>query len=184
MSHQDFILGNTSSLQQDVVFDYRLPQLPQRAIKFYFGYSMLVKQYGISEKAFSYWQMTKKNSENLETLFDAIPDQPISNIRCSTAPGRKVVGYFGATLVSNKRMFISRQQLKGPTKYDFTGYELCPEELINPADMDEVHLAGKLIAHAVYDHIGGILVGYTVAKKECIDCRYHGGTILKPDYWP
>jgi hypothetical protein len=145
---------------------------------------MLVRQYGLSEKAFSYWQMTKKNSENLGTLFDPLPNQPQSNIRCSTDANRKVIGYFGASEVKTKRVFISRQQLKGPAKYEPTGYELCPEELIAPGDMDEAHLLNKLIVRGVFDPATGVLQGYLVGKKECIDCRYHGGTIVKPDFWP
>lgn len=183
LANQDYFLGNTSALGQDVVYDYRLTQFLQSDIKFYFGYSMIVKQYGISSEAFSYWQSTKKNSENLGSLFDPLPNQPTSNIVCSTVPGRKVVGHFGASLVQTKRVFFKRQAVKGPVKYGPTGYETCGREFIADGDMDESHLRNKLIVGPLYNISTGILMGYEVEREECVDCRFHGGSLTKPDYW-
>ncbi|MEO5980418.1 MAG: DUF4249 domain-containing protein [Chryseolinea sp.] len=183
LSNQDYFLGNTSSLGQDVVYDYRLVEFLQTDIKFYFGYSMNVKQYGISNGGFSYWQSIKKNSQNLGSLFDPLPSQPTSNLICSNEPGRKVVGYFDASLVKTQRVFFRRQAIKGPgEKYDPTGYETCGPEFLLPADMDEAHLRNKLIVEPKFND-DGELIGYEVEREECVDCRFHGGSVTKPDYW-
>jgi len=176
-------VNTTKALSADVVYDFKLFELPQSDRKLYFGYSILVRQYALTEEAYNYWAVTKKNSEGLGTLFDPLPSQPIGNMSCISDPGEAVIGFFTASTVSEGRVIFSRQKIIGPSiPYTPTGYELCSLDLIPPDLISEESLAGKLVHQREYDD-SGAFIGFSVGTEECLDCRKKGGTNIKPDYW-
>jgi hypothetical protein len=178
------VVRTTSALELDVVHDQLLYAIHQSDRKLYYGYSVLVHQYGITPEAYRYWSVTKTNSEELGTLFDPLPGQPVSNIRSDSHPGEPVVGFFSASMVASKRVFFPRQSVTGPsTGYTPTGYEGCnlffkPKDAIN-----ELDLRGYLISERQYDLSTGEFIGYLIGPEECLDCRIGGGINKKPDYW-
>src|SRR5688572_30639281 len=66
---------STTHLSEDIVYDFPLYRIPQKSRKLYFAYSVLVKQIAITEGAYAYWSSTKRNSEQLGSLFDPMPSQ-------------------------------------------------------------------------------------------------------------
>jgi hypothetical protein len=177
-------ITSTSKLSEDLVYDFPLYRVPQASRKLYFGYSVLVKQVALSEEAYTYWYSTKRNSEQLGSIFDPIPSQPFTNFTCLTDPSVPVIGYFTASSQVSKRVFLTRQQINGPsTLYDETGYEDCKSELILLADMSEENLTGKLIVDRYDDVITQEFLGYIVLSENCLDCRKRGGVNIKPEFW-
>lgn len=180
----NIFLNSTVALSADVVNDFSLYSIPQKSLKLYYGYSTLVKQYALTEEAYAYWTQTKKNSENLGTLTDPIPAQPMSNIRCISDPAEPVIGYFTASTVQQKRTFFSRQEITGPsTLYESSEYDGCRSELILLGEISDINLQGKLINDRFDDLITSELLGYIVYPAECLDCRMKGGVTTQPDYW-
>ncbi len=183
----NYYVTSTSALTEDLVYDFPFFSIPQSSRKLYFGYSILVNQYALTPEAYTYWSITKKNSESLGGLFDPLPSQPQGNIHCITDPLSAVIGYFMASTVTRKRAFFTRQEINGPSTgpYSETGYEWCDDEgYIIPLDeISEWSLQGNLIGDRYYDLITQELIGYTVAPQECVDCRYYGGVTKRPDYW-
>jgi hypothetical protein len=101
-----------------------------------------------------------------------------------TDPSVPVIGYFTASSQVSKRVFLTRQQINGPsTLYDETGYEDCKSELILLADMSEENLTGKLIVDRYDDVITQEFLGYIVLSENCLDCRKRGGVNIKPEFW-
>ncbi len=178
-------LHSTTALSEDVVHDYHLFSMPQTSRKLYHGYSILVKQYALTEEAYEYWTLTKKNSESLGNLFDPMPSQAASNIRCVSHPDELAIGHFSASTVNKKRLLFTRSEITGPSSgpYSPTGYEDCEWVILELADISSETLQGKLVGDRYYDLITQELIGYTVAPEECVDCRFQGGTTKKPDYW-
>jgi len=184
MPSNNIYLHSTTALSKDIVHDFRLYSLPQSDRKFYYGYSVLVKQYSVTKEAFDYWTLTKKNSEALGGLFDPMPSQALSNFRCISHPDEPVIGHFSASTVQKKRLFFNRSELRGPSSpYGPSGYEECEGEVIKLADISDETMQGKLVGDRVYDPITQELVGYGVGPEECMDCRFKGGVLTKPDYW-
>jgi hypothetical protein len=184
-STNNFYLTSTEKLAQDVVYDFPLYQIRQASPKLLLGYSVLLKQYALTAEGYQYWSSIKLNSEELGGLFDPIPSQSISNFRCLSTPSKQVIGYFGATSIVTKRIFFTRQEIKGPsTLYDATGYEDCGGNFIALDDINATNLEGLLIYDGVYNLVEPFeLQGYATLTKECIDCRFKGGVLKKPDYW-
>ena len=112
----NIFVNTTKALSEDVVNDFKLLELPQSNRKLYFGYSVLVRQYAITEEAYNYWLVTKKNSEQLGTLFDPLPSQPVGNMFSISHPSEPVIGYFSASTVASGRVIFSRQKIIGPSQ--------------------------------------------------------------------
>jgi hypothetical protein len=184
-SENNFYLHATPSLAQDVVYQYPLFTIKQTSRKLYYGYSINVKQYALTREAYDYYSLTKKNSESLGSLFDPQPSQALGNIKCTSNPQQISIGYFAASTVREKRLFFARHDIRGPTTgpYEPLGYSDCEPEVIELDLISDQTLEGKLIIDRHYDLITQELVGYLVAPEHCIDCRFGGGVIQKPDYW-
>jgi hypothetical protein len=175
---------STNKLSEDIVYDFPLYRIRQASPKLYFAYSVLVKQIALTEGAYDYWSSTKLNSEQLGSLFDPMPSQPLTNFACLSSPSTPVVGYFTASTQVTKRVFLTRQEIKGPsTPYEETGYEDCESELILLADISEEGLKGKLIYDRYDDVITQEFLGYVVGPEYCVDCRKRGGVNVKPEFW-
>ncbi|RZK92261.1 MAG: DUF4249 domain-containing protein, partial [Hymenobacter sp.] len=126
-SSTDIVLGNTARLSQDVVSKYPLLLPPGDSYRFRIKYSLLVQQYAQTAEEYAYWEKLKKNTESLGTLFDPLPTQLTGNVHGLTDPSELVVGYVGASSMSEKRLFIDRSEFPASITF-LTGYEgLCQE---------------------------------------------------------
>jgi hypothetical protein len=142
------------------------------------GYSLLVRQFSLSEKAFWYWNELAKNVQSGGRLFDKQPALTPSNICSLDEPGEQVIGYFSISGVSEKRIFVE----------DVPGLDLFWDPFycapLSPPPMFLWNYPSENLP--LYVASGTILGRYEVGevRDECIDCRlYKGSTNVKPDFW-
>ncbi|UOQ98632.1 DUF4249 domain-containing protein [Hymenobacter sp. 5317J-9] len=177
------MLGNTQKLSDDVVANAPLHLLPRNSYKLRVKYSLLVQQLAQTAEEYAYWEMLQKNTESLGTLFDPLPTQLTGNVHCLDDAGELVLGYVGATSVTQKRMFIDRSQLPLGTKYA-TGYEDCiyqdtiPLRLVNDVFRNPVNVPTYALLDGNFNP-----VFYLSSSPDCVDCRRRG-TNVKPSFWP
>lgn len=76
--------------------------------KLNYGYSLLVEQQSLSKEAYNYWNAIKKQIENGGTIFETSNYQIQGNIKSESNPSETVLGYFSASSVSSKRIFINQ----------------------------------------------------------------------------
>lgn len=175
-------LSTSKKLNQDIISNYRLASIPYTAEKIAIKYSTLVKQYALTRPAYEYWETLKKNTENIGTLFDPLPSQLNSNIRCLTSPGEPVIGYLSISSVQQKRMFVDRKEL--PEEWR-TWSPYCAQDtlLFSEADYRIYFKDGNVVpVNEVYLEDDTNPVGYTYAPRSCVDCTTRG-TNVKPDFW-
>lgn len=176
----NIVLGSSVALSEDVISDFPVAIIPQHHEKIGKRYSILVKQYALTEEAFRYLQLIKKNTEQLGTLFDAQPSQLKGNIHSADNPNEPVIGFVTASTITEKRMFILHDQLTDwkPTY----SIESCGAPIIinqNPVDYRIWDYPDP--TYTIYYYImGGTMA---IIKKTCIDCRERGGTNVKPSFW-
>ncbi|WP_347156384.1 DUF4249 domain-containing protein [Pontibacter chitinilyticus] len=183
----DIKLGATSNLTKDVIHEYAILTLPSTAEELRFKYSVLVKQYALTQEAYQYWETLRKNTEGIGTLFDPLPSQLTGNVHNLSDATEPVIGYVGASTVKEKRIFITRNQLPADWHIRFPTCQLDSLLPIPPETFEE--LAGRfrngnyLPVSEIYPPMGfPTPIGYTAAAKECVDCRTRG-TNVKPDFW-
>jgi len=173
------LVDNTSRLSSDVVNKYEITNIPNGSEKITHLYSNLVKQYAITLDAFNFWQNLKRNTEQLGTLFDLQPFTELGNIHCLSNPSVKCIGYISFSTVQEQRIFISINQVY-PWNYS-PYYEECGLDTIKPSDLTLYFPVGGPYFYSLVGTDNGAIIFST---NLCVDCTYHGGTTVKPPFWP
>lgn len=135
-----------------------------------YGYSLLIRQFALSNAAYSYWEKLRINSSDQGGLYDKQPLAIRGNLRNVTNPDQDVLGFFGATSMKSKRIFVNNVA----TEYamDCSPIPLRGFYEITPRDYPA--------------YLYGDEYGYSLAMliPECVDCLILKGTNVKPEFWP
>ncbi|GAB3300107.1 DUF4249 domain-containing protein [Hymenobacter tenuis] len=178
---------STVRLSQDAVRDFRLTFIPSDEERFKSKYSILVRQYALSQQEFDYWEAVKKNTENIGTLFDPLPSQIQGNVHCLSDEQEPVLGFVGASSVVEKRIFIDRLSLPFEWRVRDEAYKHCTGLDTYPnADKYSGYTIDDIFGDSVYRVPVGRLAGsegYTIQTLDCVDCRLRGSNV-KPSFWP
>lgn len=166
---RDIKLGSTIKLSQDIIRDLPVNIVDINTNKLYFGYSILVKQYGLTREAFEYWTDLAKTTQGTGSLFDPQPSQVTGNIHAKADSKELVFGYFSAAQEQKKRIFI-REMLGA--------YPRC-----QAPDTLNFNDAFNGSAVLLYYYQGLPKSGYLGTSESCADCRSQGGTTTKPAFW-
>ena len=170
-------LNSSAKLSQDVISAQLLHNIPLAGEKISVRYSVNVRQYALSEKAYQFWEIMKKNTEQVGSLFDPQPSQLLSNIKCVSDPLEPVIGFVSAGSFSEKRLFISRSEVE-PWRYRTQ----CEERII-PLDSIKFYFQDRLyIPLREYYNQFGFFAGYHSGIPFCVDCTTRG-TNIKPSFW-
>ena len=186
------LIKNIYTLSTENLVENKYRMLPlnfvaNRTSRLLNGYSLLINQISLSETAYSYWEKMRINSNRQGGLYEKQPLAIEGNLHNNTYPDQQVLGFFNASSVKSKRIFVKNVE---NLEIEFTGY--CnPEPIPIPDNLPPGGLDAMLrriidpSSYPVYfttnpdgHH------SYTVLSKECIDCLYFGGTNVKPDFWP
>lgn len=172
----DILVATSRQLDRDVIHRFPLATIPQHAARLGVRYSVLVRQYALTAAAFAYWQQLQRNTQSLGGLFDVQPSELTGNLHNERNPAEPVIGYIGASSVTEKRMFIRHSELRD-WKVEESGAS-CGVQLIAP-DSARFYLADGLYGPAYYVTGGGL----AIARTACVDCTASGGNNLKPSFW-
>ncbi len=178
-SSTDILLGSSIALSQDVISMAPIVTVLQNSVKLNVRYSILVKQYALTDKAYQYFQILKKNTENLGSIFDAQPTQLTGNIHSVKNPSEVVIGYFTASSLQQKRIFIDSSQVSN-WHYVYPGQE-CNLITIEQNPVNFLLYSYPDQQYSAYYFSG--TTGLAIDKVSCLDCTLQGGTNQKPSYW-
>ncbi|SFQ27635.1 DUF4249 domain-containing protein [Hymenobacter arizonensis] len=187
------LIDKTTALTRDVVANFRVRQLLTTSNLLNTRYSVLVQQHALTKEEYAYWELLRRNTESIGSLFDPQPAQLTGNVRSLTSETDLALGYVGAHSLTEKRIFISRRELPRTWPVQ-TGYESCipPDSVFidrpNPPPPNPARILQDAFTNKDYLPIEGInnrisiLIGYTAQSRDCIDCRTRGTTV-KPSFW-
>ncbi len=204
------VLGSSAKLSQNVINKNPIISIASSSEKIGIEYSILVKQYALTPDAYNFYTNLKKNTEQLGSIFDALPSQLKGNIHSVSNPSEAVIGYISVGSITSQRIFIPRQVLPAwaypPPFYsdcvlasdpenpkssccyyvfaDPNGYtENQVDKYIN---YDNPHFSAggdtPLIPVSAIGLPGHPPLGYTAASRRCTDCTLRG-TNKKPAFW-
>lgn len=183
-SSNTIVLGSSARLQSDYIF-----RAPVTFInydnkigteKLAVRYSILLRQYALDKRGYEFYEMMKKMTEGLGSIFDPQPSELRGNIHCTTDPGELVIGYVTAVSIEEKRFFISSSQLRG-----WRFLQDCTSSDIpnNPDSIRVAYQGGLSIYSAILNPFNGAIVRYYVSRKPCVECTDRGGFTTRPSYW-
>lgn len=173
----NLILGSTERLEKNVM-QHPITSIPPRSIKLGVLYSIEIKQYGMSKKAYDFYLQMKKNTEQLGSIFDAQPSELNSNITNLNDPSEIVIGFVEVNDMQAKRLFIARSQVAD------WGYGMFCQEVAVPNHPDSIQAYSmNMPTIPAETSPTGAITSYFSAPAECVDCRLRGSNI-KPPFWP
>jgi len=174
-SSSNINIKSTSALAQSRINRFPIKYISNSTDRLKEKYSILVKQYSLSEDEFIFWEKMKNIYENVGSLYDMIPAAIPGNIYCMENPKEKVLGYFSVSATTSKRIFIKDRFFgqADPYRYCIT---------------DTIFGGGQIpglntYVWILYDHSFPPPSYRVITDNEgCADCTVRG-TATKPDFW-
>lgn len=172
-------INSTQGLSQDIVSKYPLRYVSNQSDRLINRYSILVRQYSLSEQSYQYLKELEKVTENLGTLFDPQPAFVQGNIRNINDPAENVIGYFDAAASREQRIFITRSEVPGISVPNY--YTFCSDSMVSFNQIAEMAMFGYVLFAETINQFGG--TAYLMANSNnCVDCRIRGSNV-RPDFW-
>jgi hypothetical protein len=138
-------------------------------------YSLLVEQISMSVEAFNFWDKLRINLDQSGGLYTSQPLSIKGNINNLSNADNEVLGFFQASTVAAKRIFVEAPVPGLELDY----YDLC---IINPLRFGFAEIPQN--QYPAYLFSSGGSWTYSVMTKECVDCTLAGGVTEKPVFWP
>ena len=177
------VLASTAKLTNDVLNKAPIQRIPPSNEKLGVKYSILVNQQVLTKDAFDFWEILRKNTEQVGSIFDAQPSQLKGNIHAVNNPDEIVIGYLSAGTIEHKRLFIDATEV--PREFRYTKPAPCLVDTVYRAQFPSVFYSGYQIpVDALFDPYPAPPppIAFTTTATACIDCTLTG-TNKKPAFW-
>lgn len=168
----EILILSTHGFSQNSYKKFKLHFVDDRSQRLLYQYSLLVKQYSISQKAYNYWQSLKKNNQEAVDMFGKQPANVTGNISNEMDTTERALGNFTVSLVNTKRIMVHRIEA-----LPFKQLPKCLGQVLNgPLPSDRPLYFSDWVTEQG-DYSEGII------GEQCIFCELFGGTTLKPAFW-
>ncbi|KPK82636.1 MAG: hypothetical protein AMS27_14410 [Bacteroides sp. SM23_62_1] len=137
-------------------------------------YSLLVKQFSLSDEAYQYWDQMRRQHQESGGLYETQPAQIRGNVYNINDPEELVLGFFNVASSLDKRIFVDAQSELGFPPIDCTLDTIYNMYEIPPPVYYPVYMRSL-------NPMGG--PPYGVGRGICFDCTTEGGSTVKPDFW-
>lgn len=174
------IYGTTNGTSENRLIEFPVRFVSQEEQALRTRYTILVKQYAISEAAYLFYKRLNENNESGGSLFDQQAGSVIGNITSTTDPEKTVLGYFEASGVSTKRRYFSRADLDDRIQVSGFSY-ICNslDVVVTTVDSALYYVeatGGNIFA---YDFFTGEV---SIHNRGCTDCSFYAD-VTPPPYW-
>jgi hypothetical protein len=181
INSSNIVLASTVKLTNDVVAKAPIQKIAPGEERLGIRYSIIVNQQVLTKDAFDFWEILRKNTEQVGSIFDAQPSQLQGNIHAVSNPAEIVIGYINAGTIQHKRIFIDAGQV--PVEFRYRRLGACPVDTILPADYaTRFYTGGQIPIDGLSSPTSPVITSYTTAGNSCIDCRLRG-TNIRPVFW-
>ncbi len=172
----------------------KISNLPLNFVSFHkemlrYKYSLLLKQYTVSENTHSYYKALLEQDDGMEGFYTTQPYQIQGNVYNIDDPDEVVLGYFlVAGVHTGNRTTVARPfELRSNWRLDCEMGEFTTQKGFPSIDLTYKSLPELwpvYIAEFIGEATDGTPIQYIfVPPPECIDCTSRGGVTKKPDYW-
>ncbi len=172
---QRYYLINTADFSTPVVKDYPLHWVGVETRELMIRYSLMVRQFSLSEQGYDYYRRLQELNTNLGDLYSQMPYQVRGNMHNTENSDDVALGYFKVSGVSEKRIFVNKPKPPIMMLYPKCGW---PEWVFLEFGSIFDYPAS---AWPIFGTIGP--GGNALPNQWCMDCRKSGGKIEKPDFW-
>jgi len=201
LSKLNLDVGTTINRIGDIIEKHPLLFIDGNTNRLFIRYTMLVRQFTLSEQTYKFFNSLITINQNQGTLFDPMPYSLVGNVKSLSNKDLPVLGYFLVAGASGKRIFIDRSDL--PEDFNPTdGFDGCntenaivPWTLRNDIRQDPKVDSLMRLGYSVLDKNNSctslgpdpctakdsVVIVY-MAKPYCFNCTLNG-TNKVPDFW-
>lgn len=182
---------SVNQLSSRQIVKFPLTVIPIDSARFDQRYSALVKQYVVGSDEYNFWKNLRDLNENLGSIYDQQPFEVSGNIVNQNDHEELVLGYFAASAVKEKRIFINNSDFPNgfrprsffpdceiiPYRSDCGDIDICSERSEEQI-LELVEIKGETFYRVHSDQ-----AGWDFTPRLCGDCENFGGLAVKPDFW-
>ena len=176
------LLETSSRFKDQVVFQKTITEIPTDDERIMERYSILVSQKGLASKDVPFWEILKKNTEDIGSIFSPLPSLIGENIKSLDAAKSPVIGQVSLGVIRQKRIYINQVQVS-PWNYLDPKFNDCVigEEVVLAKDYQVIFGNGAVVPARPL-MAGTAIIGYYPSTKRCTDCSLYASK-LKPSFW-
>ncbi|WP_026956480.1 DUF4249 domain-containing protein [Algoriphagus vanfongensis] len=182
--NSDLVLESSSRFEDNLVFKQRIREIAPGDERLTERYSILVTQKALTPNGAEFWEILRRNTDDIGTIFSPLPTQIRGNMVHDQDPDTPVIGHVGLGKVSQKRLFIDITEVY-PWQADVPEYFGCSTGLDTVFVQDyeqEFRFSNKYPTYPIYNQNGLEPIGYLYSTEICVDCRLRGTNVM-PDFW-
>ena len=176
------LLETSSRFKDQVVFQKTITEIPVGDERIMERYSILVSQKGLASKDVPFWEILKKNTEDIGSIFSPLPSLIGGNIKSLDAAKSPVIGQVSLGVIRQKRVYINLAEVS-PWNYLDPKFNDCVigEEAVLRPDYQTIFGNGAVVPARPL-MVGTTIIGYYPTSKRCTDCSLYASK-LKPSFW-
>jgi hypothetical protein len=168
-------IASTKSLERNLLTRHPLHFVSEETPRLQIKYSLLVRQYSLSDKSYEYWLQVQRQNQESGGIYETQPDRIPGNIHNVDDPDEEVLGYFNISDVSEKRIFVN-----GIRELVFPPIDCTLDTINRPEDKPAwLPIPFYMVSYSKM----GSGPPYGVGSDYCFDCRKKGGVNVMPDFW-
>lgn len=180
----NIVLENAARFNNNTIEGRELLFIPEGSERMSQRYRIKVRQIALQDDAFRFWEIMRRNSEDIGGIFSPLPSILESNIS-SQDPGvaGNVVGWVTMGRITEDILYINARDVT-PWRPIIEEYEFCrvSQDTIPPGDYETFFGRGDFVpVIQVLEQI--TILGYQGASVRCVDCTLRGGTATRPEFW-
>ena len=176
------ILQNSARFEDNTIIQRELVRIPNQSEKLTQRYSIKVRQRAIDQATYDFWEILRKNSDDIGGIFSPLPSLIGGNIKSVTLGEDNAIGYVSMGQSASQRIYIDYADV-APWKVFIPEYEFCFVfgDTIPPNRASTAfNNIDRVPAREIFD--GMFFLGYQASTKQCTDCTLRG-TNVAPDFW-
>ena len=118
-------ITSTQGLSGNRIARQKINFAPKKGVRFQRRYSLLVQQYSLTERAYTFWEKVRTQKEDVGSVFSPPPAPIIGNMYNTDDEREVILGYFQAAALTEKRVFVTRSEVPAGPGGNPGGFEDC-----------------------------------------------------------
>ncbi|MBC6367080.1 DUF4249 domain-containing protein [Algoriphagus sp. AK58] len=178
----DIVLETSSRFQDQVIFQKTVTEIPEGDERIMERYSILISQKGIASKDVQFWEILKKNTEDIGSIFSPLPSLIGGNIKSLDNNQNPVIGQVSLGVIRQIRIYINRSEVS-PWNFIDPEFNDCVigEVAVQRTDYQASFGNGDVVpARELME--GTTIIGFFPSTRRCTDCTLYASPV-RPDFW-
>ncbi|MBW3469311.1 DUF4249 domain-containing protein [Arthrospiribacter ruber] len=181
----NILLAETSRFENGKINRQMLTRIPEGSEKLGIRYSIEVAQRSIDVEAFEFWDIMRKNTDDVGGIFSPMPSIIPGNVRNVDDPEEPVIGFVGIGSTERKRIYINNGDVF-PWRTQIPDYNNCVlQDTVLSFQFSTYFANDRFVALygiETLDENLDFAIGYLTTTLFCGDCTLRG-ELQAPDFW-